>query len=78
MEEWEFFDSQQFCNFAITLAMRGSSFGTSEPPRRGAIFDLEQFCDFFIRLAMRESSFGTSDPPRIRAISLHGICYTQN
>ena len=58
--------------------MRGPSFGTSEPPRRGAIFDLEQFCNFFIRLAMRESSFGISDPPRISAISLHGRWHTQN
>ena len=37
VEEWEFLDFEQFCNFSVGLAMRGSSFGTSEPPRRGVI-----------------------------------------
>ena len=37
VEEWEFYDLEQFCNFSVRLAMKGSSFGTSEPPRRGVI-----------------------------------------
>ena len=35
VEEGEFLDLEQFCNFSIRLAMAGSSLGTSEPPRRG-------------------------------------------
>ena len=37
VEEWEFLDLEQFGNFSVRLAIRGSSFGTSEPPRRGVI-----------------------------------------
>ena len=37
VEVWEFLDLEKFYNFSIRLAMRGSSFSTGEPPRRGVI-----------------------------------------
>ena len=37
MEEWAFLNLEQFFNFSVRLAVRGSNFGTSEPPRKAVI-----------------------------------------